>query len=177
MDHLAEFKGAGIYAIYYLGKNPIYKTLVDYNNGEARHPIYVGKADPKGKRKGVIADTSALSNTLWSRLKEHSESIHAADPSDLNLKDFSCRYLAVADIWIGLGESLLIQNFKPVWNLIADGFGNHDPGNGRYEGKKPSWDELHPGRAWAVKMKKPPKYSRAVLIAKIESELEKLKGV
>ena len=71
----------------------------------------------------------------------------------------------------------MIQNFKPVWNLIADGFGNHDPGNGRYEGKKPSWDELHPGRAWAVKMKKPPKYSRAVLIAKIESELEKLKGV
>ncbi|NBR59889.1 MAG: Eco29kI family restriction endonuclease, partial [Opitutaceae bacterium] len=48
-----------------------------------------------------------------------------------------------------LGESLLIARFSPVWNLLVDGFGNHDPGRGRYNGLVPKWDVLHPGRAWA----------------------------
>mgnify|MGYP001610410975 FL=1 len=57
----------------------------------------------------------------------------------------------VDDIWIPLGESLLIAKFSPIWNNIVDGFGNHDPGKGRYEGTRPRWDVLHPGRAWAAK--------------------------
>jgi hypothetical protein len=32
---------------------------------------------------------------------------------------------------------------------VLDGFGNHDPGSGRYGGQRPLWDILHPGRAWA----------------------------
>ncbi len=32
-----------------------------------------------------------------------------------------------------------------------DGFGNHDPGSGRYEQAKSDWDVIHPGRAWAEK--------------------------
>jgi hypothetical protein len=50
-----------------------------------------------------------------------------------------------------LGESLLIQRHRPVWNSVIDGFGNHDPGAGRRKGAMPSWDTLHPGRSWADK--------------------------
>ena len=32
------------------------------------------------------------------------------------------------DIWIPLGESLLIEMFVPLWNRILDGFGIHDLG-------------------------------------------------
>ena len=70
--------------------------------------------------------------------------------TNLDLADFSCRFLEVDDIWIPLGESLLIQFYRPLWNSVVDGFGNHDPGGGRYKGASPSWDTLHPGRHWAA---------------------------
>lgn len=83
------------------------------------------------------------------RLKEHAESIQATASLDVN--DFVCRYLTVDDIWIPLGEALLIAKFSPLWNLTIDGFGNHDPGKGRYKGMVPRWDVLHPGRSWAAR--------------------------
>lgn len=46
-----------------------------------------------------------------------------------------------------------IRRHHPVWNTYLDGLGNHDPGKGRYEGMKPLWDHLHPGRPWATKLK------------------------
>jgi hypothetical protein len=55
-----------------------------------------------------------------------------------------------------LGETLLIAKFKPLWNMSIEGFGNHDPGAGRYGGLRPLWDVLHPGRAWAEKCKMRP---------------------
>lgn len=81
---------------------------------------------------------------------EHVESINLAR-KNLRSADFSCRYLVVDDIWVPLGESLLIAKFSPVWNVLVDGFGNHDPGKGRYNGMRPKWDVLHPGRPWAEK--------------------------
>jgi hypothetical protein len=87
-------------------------------------------------------------------LSEHAESI--GNVSNIGIKDFYCRFLVVDDIWIPLGESLLIAKFSPIWNNIIDGFGNHDPGKGRYEGMRPRWDVLHPGRAWAAKCKSRP---------------------
>jgi len=30
-----------------------------------------------------------------------------------------------------------------VWNVVIDGFGNHDPGAGRYNGERTRWDTLH----------------------------------
>jgi hypothetical protein len=57
----------------------------------------------------------------------------------------------VDDIWIPLGEALVIAKFSPLWNNLIDGFGNHDPGKGRYAGLRPRWDTLHPGRKWAYK--------------------------
>ena len=87
---------------------------------------------------------------LYNRLSEHSESVNAVE--NLNLGDFRCRFLVVDDIWIPLAESLMIERFSPVWNRVLDGFGNHDPGRGRYSGKMPFWDCVHPGRAWAKRL-------------------------
>lgn len=146
---LAAFKGAGIYAIYYSGSFPAYAELAKHNKGKRFHaPIYVGKAVPAGARKGGSLE-SAPGKVLFNRLAEHEESIRAA--SNLDIADFHCRYLVVDDIWIPLGESLMIAKFAPVWNSLVDGFGNHDPGKGRYAGLRPRWDVLHPGRDWAAK--------------------------
>lgn len=57
----------------------------------------------------------------------------------------------VDDIWIPLGESALIRRYRPAWNALIDGFGNHDPGKGRINGVRSRWDTLHPGRSWSAK--------------------------
>jgi hypothetical protein len=36
---------------------------------------------------------------------------------------------------------------------FVDGFGNHDPGRGRRDMKRPRWDILHPGRNWAERLR------------------------
>ncbi len=94
-------------------------------------------------------------------------------PAKLNDADFVCRYMALDDIWIGLGESLLIQAYAPLWNTLIEGFGNHDPGSGRKNMMRPAWDELHPGRAWAKKLK-PAKIPRAELTLRVEAYLADL---
>jgi hypothetical protein len=48
-------------------------------------------------------------------------------------------------------EAALIKINMPLWNTAVDGFGNHDPGSGRYEQAKSDWDVIHPGRSWAEK--------------------------
>ncbi len=35
----------------------------------------------------------------------------------------------------------------------VEGFGNHDPGSGRYNSQKPPWDVVHPGRPWADRLR------------------------
>lgn len=153
LEDLAEFHGAGIYALYYRGPHKAYQRLAALNQtDDPQAPIYVGKAIPSGGRKGVPTFTGPTSSkALFRRLFEHAESLRRA--SNLELSDFMCRWLTVDDIWIPLGESLLIANFSPVWNSLVDGFGNHDPGRGRYEGRRPRWDILHPGRVWAERCK------------------------
>lgn len=144
--------GAGIYAIYYTGDFSIYSPISARNQrGRYKAPIYVGKAVPEGARKGTGIRIKGSTNVLHKRLKEHAESINSTTPTELRLTDFFCRYLIVDDIWIPLGESLLIAKLCPLWNSVIDGFGNHDPGKGRYQGMRPRWDVLHPGRAWAEK--------------------------
>jgi hypothetical protein len=160
-----NFPGAGVYAIYYSGPFPCYKPLSELNRQGAEYPIYVGKAIPKGGRKGTSADASLDSNALSRRLQEHRASIEAV--ASLHVKDFSYRCLVVDDIWISLGETLIIQRFQPLWNQVVDGFGNHDPGSGRYGGMRPSWDELHPGRSWAA-MCKAPKHTKKQIIESVD---------
>jgi hypothetical protein len=147
LSKLKEFPGAGIYALYYSGAFPPYARLVSENKSNRfRMPIYVGKAENKKRKGGSSGATKSL--VLYRRLTEHGESIRQAK-STLKTSDFHCRYLVVDDIWVPLGENLLITKFSPVWNTLIDGFGNHDPGSGRYEGMRPRWDVLHPGRPWA----------------------------
>lgn len=146
-----SFNGAGVYAIYYVGDFPAYSFISEKNGeGKFQAPIYVGKAVPAGARKGGFGLDKPAGNVLYKRLAEHSDSIKSA--KNLRITDFLCRYLVVDDIWIPLGESLLIEMFSPLWNKLIDGFGNHDPGKGRYNQQKSAWDVIHPGRSWAEKL-------------------------
>lgn len=148
---LEPFIGSGVYAIYYTGEFPAYKWVSEANaDGKWLAPLYVGKAIPSGGRKGGFDLDAPAKPYLKRRLDEHAESIRSASTT-LNIEDFWARYLVVDDIWIPLVESLMISRFTPIWNTLLDGFGNHDPGKGRYNGLRPRWDVLHPGRSWAEK--------------------------
>jgi hypothetical protein len=171
LSSVENFAGAGVYAIYYRGDFSHYGPLSALNKQSGNFPIYIGKAIPKGGRKGTSLDASRDSVALSNRLQEHAASIVAV-PS-LAIHDFSYRFLIVDDIWITLGEAFLIQKFQPLWNQVVEGFGNHDPGAGRYTGKRPLWDELHPGRRWASKCQ-PTKITVEVLLARVESYMENL---
>lgn len=138
-----SFIGAGVYALYYSGDFPAYAPV---SSAECERPIYVGKAVPPGARKGDRLDTPA-GPALASRLRGHARSI--IESSNLRIEDFRCRYLIVEDIWIPLGETILISTTQPVWNYVVEGFGKHTSGKGREGGRRSLWDELHPGRAWA----------------------------
>lgn len=147
LGSLPKFGGAGIYALYYSGEHPAYESLVAANlSREDPHPIYVGKATPKGGRKGLASPEAGTA--LRSRLGQHARSVEEA--SNLDLADFTARWLVLDHVWVSLGESVLIRRHSPVWNAIVDGFGNHAPGSGRSAGLRPRWDLLHPGRPWAV---------------------------
>lgn len=153
-----SFVGAGVYAIYYFGERspyPPYQRLADHNNQTANEliPIYVGKAIPRGARTAGVGIDAPVGTVLFGRLQEHGESI--VDAVNLDLDDFKCRYLQVDDIWIPLGESLLIQRFRPIWNVLVGGFGNHDPGGGRRNQRRSAWDTIHPGRGWAARLNQP----------------------
>lgn len=145
------FIGAGVYAIYYTGSFSAYGQLAEINrDNKFKCPIYVGKAVPPGARKGGLGMEVEHGQALFKRLDEHAKSIEAA--KNLDISDLYCRFLVVDDIWIPLAESMLIERFKPVWNRVLDGFGNHDPGKGRHQGMMPQWDCLHPGSAWAERL-------------------------
>lgn len=168
------FVGAGVYLLYYTGEHPIYQRLVQANSEKMLYPIYVGKAVPAGARKGGLGLNVDHGLALYNRLSEHSESVKAAE--NLNLEDFRCRFLVVDDIWIPLAESLMIARFSPVWNRVLDGFGNHDPGRGRYSGKMPFWDCVHPGRSWAKNLQ-PCTYQKEELEQRVKDYLDTNFGI
>ena len=142
------FPGAGIYALYYIGDFGPYQSLAERNREDRYQlPIYVGKAVPPGARKGGFGLGTAPGNAIFSRLREHARSIQQT--RNLKVQDFFCRYVISDDIWIPLGESLLIEQFQPLWNVLIEGFGIHTPGAGRKKQVQSKWDTLHPGRALA----------------------------
>lgn len=146
-----RFSGAGTYAIYYTGNFATYHPIAETNRDNRwAKPIYVGKAVPPGARKGGYGLGEAPGEVLFRRLREHVETIEQAE--NLSLGDFYYRYLIVDDIWIPLGESLLIAKFSPLWNHQIEGFGIHDPGSGRYSQRRSAWDTVHPGRLWAARL-------------------------
>jgi hypothetical protein len=144
-------KGAGIYVIYYSGPFAAYAPIrSSQDDGRFDKPIYIGKAIPKGGRKGGLTKDSGRGTGLRDRLRQHASSIDEA--TNLQLTDFSVRHLVVDDIWIPLGENMLIESFQPVWNRAIDGFGNKDPGRRRATQYRSPWDTLHPGRSFAEKL-------------------------
>src|ERR1039458_6819138 len=46
------FPGPGVYALFYNGPSPLYARLQETNDVREWYPIYVGKAIPRGGRKG-----------------------------------------------------------------------------------------------------------------------------
>ena len=142
------FAGSGVYALYYRGELPFYSRG---SGRESDTPIYVGKAVPQGGRKGSTKKTPAAGRALYLRLRQHARSIEQVD--NLTLSEFHCRYLVVVPVWINPAERFLLEHFQPIWNTVIDGFGNHDPGKGRRNMRRPRWDIVHPGRSWAAKLK------------------------
>ena len=155
------FAGVGVYALYYLGSFDHYSHIARQNQQDYRQPIYnrqpiyIGKAVPKGWRTGRIAHTDQ-DKRLYQRLKEHARSISSV--KNLEVHDFRCRFIILNDVEMDLisaVESELIRTYKPLWNTMVDGFGNHDPGRRRYNQSRSEWDVLHPGRVWADRLTGP----------------------
>lgn len=145
LSQTGHLVGAGVYAIYYTGGFAPYAPVAERNaENRFQQPIYVGKAVPKGARKGGLGFDAGKGKALRDRLMQHASSISEA--SNLDLADFYYRALTVDDIWIPLGENVVIEKFQPLWNRVIDGFGNKTPGKGRATQKRSSWDVLHPGR-------------------------------
>lgn len=170
-----SFLGRGVYAIYYTGSNPLYARYADLNRTSYGFPIYVGKAVPKGWRQSRTSDDAGnQSRELFSRLSQHHSNIKLA-PS-LKAGDFMSRFVIFEDTgsdMISTVEAALIKLNRPLWNTAVDGFGNHDPGKGRYEQARSDWDVIHPGRRWAEKCKGVHKTKPAIL-GKIKSHLASL---
>jgi hypothetical protein len=147
------FFGTGVYALYYTGRNALYQRYAELNRLSYNYPIYVGKAVPKGWRQARTSDNAQnQSRELVGRLREHGRNI--ALGAGLSLDDFTCRFVIFEEEgsdMISTIEAALIKLNKPLWNTTVDGFGNHDPGRGRYEQAKSDWDVIHRGRAWAEK--------------------------
>ena len=148
-----RFKGTGIYAIYYTGSADPYSKYAELNRLSYDFPIYVGRAVPTGWRQSRTTNVKGRSSTeLYSRLREHARNIEIVD--NLKVEDFTCRFMIFegpSSDMIGTLEAAVIKWKRPLWNTYLDGFGNHDPGKGRYEQAKSDWDVLHPGRSWADK--------------------------
>lgn len=163
--------GAGIYAIYYVGDDELYSPIAQ---PYCQMPIYVGKATPEGGRKGGEAGASDYEDALWDRLREHRRSIEQAH--DLDVADFRVRYLVAVDFFVSLAEQMMLRQFRPVWNAVVDGFGNHAPGSGRTNQARPPWDDLHPGRAWSApeRMPKPSQYTAMESKARIINHWKQL---
>ncbi len=167
-----RFHGTGFYAIYYTGNSRPYSRYADLNRLAYDFPIYLGKAVPKGWRQARAEHTiDHKSPELYARLRQHANSI--AKGQGLAIEDFACRFMifeGTSSDMIGTLEASVIKWKKPLWNTFLDGFGNHDPGKGRYEQAKSEWDVVHPGRPWAKKCKGKSK-SRTILLKGIETFL------
>ncbi|HEX4119471.1 MAG TPA: Eco29kI family restriction endonuclease [Verrucomicrobiae bacterium] len=147
-----RFYGSGLYALYYKGSFDAYAPI-----RETATPIYVGKADPP---KGAKTPKEQ-GDKLWSRLKEHRDSIKEVEDycgkmgikGNLKLRDFAFRYLVTASGWQIAAEGHLIALFRPVWNKetsVVQGIGKHGDASETRANERSRWDTLHPGRDWAT---------------------------
>lgn len=165
-----QFLGSGVYGLYYTGDQELYSNIARANSDTCTQPIYIGKAVPRGWRTG--RNIGLQRQDLYKRLQEHARSIQQV--INLHVEDFHCRFLILTGIESDLVvpvEAELIRRYKPIWNTVIDGFGNHNPGSGRYNQAKSSWDILHPGRPWTERLTGKSQSLEAV-VAKIQQFLE-----
>ncbi|MCU0785160.1 MAG: Eco29kI family restriction endonuclease [Verrucomicrobia bacterium] len=164
-----SFAGAGIYALYYRGDVPLYREISNSLKrflatrqtpvAEQPTPIYIGKSDPPGSRKGLFEEETSEEGEeevlevltskpkhrrLHERLRQHGVSISLTQ--NLKAEDFQCRYMLVDEVWVALGEARLVDWFRPAWNVLIEGFGSKVEGGGRATTARSVWDILHPGR-------------------------------
>ena len=176
LSELKKFNGAGVYALYYTGNFHPYRPIAEANRRqEGSWAIYIGKAEAESHRKGDPDQQSILDGPkLFNRIHNHRRSIEQVE--NLDVRDFSVRYLVIAPTWVQLAEIIAIKLHRPVWNSLIDGFGNHAPGKGRKAGLRPRWDTLHPGRPWANELQERPE-SRSLVEHDLASYLEMHKPV
>lgn len=167
-----QFEGAGVYILYTVSKTGLYAPWGIGNvPAEAKldNPIYIGKATPKGGRRGGSSIGEGAGTALRKRLREHAESIKNAAGTDLDIKDFWYRRLVLNAWWIPLGEEMLIRQFTPVWNNVLCGFGNHAVGSTRSTQEKSAWDIVHAGRKSSAAGTKEEEKARALWRDQVKS--------
>lgn len=146
----SQFIGSGVYALYYVGDSPLYARLVRLNRQGYVLPIYVGRTVPPGWRAARVKRSETPD--LYRRLGEHARSVEQVG---LSSGDFRCQFMILSgtegDLVVPV-EAELIRRFRPLWNSVVDGFGNHDPGRGRSNQARSEWDVLHPERSWADRL-------------------------
>lgn len=137
-----QVTGAGIYGLYYEGGFPNYAPLALPG---CQWPIYIGKAEAPGSRKGDDwVPSPTRKGPLLDRLNNHRLSIENA--ANLDADDFRVRWLAVDEAFIVTAEVLLVKRYRPLWNAQVDGFGSKAVGGPRETGGRSKWDTFHSGR-------------------------------
>lgn len=103
-----RFAGAGVYAIYYIGKTGLYaKFGQEINREEYRLPIYVGKAEPTGWRHGGLDEQLATIKTMIAGIR------------GLMLKDFRLRIVDESSCMIyGDVYAFIMRKYRPIWNQL-----------------------------------------------------------
>jgi len=103
-----RFTGAGVYAIYYIGKTGLYaKFGQEINRQDYRLPIYVGKAEPTGSRKGDLEEQLTTIKTLILGIR------------GLRLKDFRLRIVDESSCVIyGDVYTSIKRKYRPIWNRL-----------------------------------------------------------
>jgi len=93
LANVADLAGAGVYAIYYTGTFESCAPVAEKNqSGIFEQPIYVGKAVPKGARKGGLTFDASKGRALRDRLRQHAGSISEATNIDLGFPfPLACR--------------------------------------------------------------------------------------
>lgn len=161
------FRGAGLYALYYIGDLSFYAQLKQH---DPPVPIYVGKA-AAGRSSYGRPRSSTDATTLFDRIKDHARSIRQAT-ENLREEDFRVRYLVMSDAWIVLGELALLQAYYPVlWNTFVSGLGSNVAGTDRKNGRS-IWDTLHGGRPRAARLPPNRLYTRGEAVQLVAGAVE-----
>ena len=164
-----RFDGAGVYLLYYVGNSKPYSDIAKRNvKNRFECPIYVGKADPKGTRKGSQLEPTP-GTAVYERLRTHSDRIKATQ--NLYVRDFYFRIVVLDHVWIKLGEAGLIDHYRPLWNALLDGFGSKIPGKNRQAQQRSAWDTMHPGIGWPELLSEG-RHKEAELVGEIKKYLK-----